>query len=375
VRDKLGRKMSKSLGNSPDPLDLIAQYGADALRFGVMRSAPLGQDVLFDVQHVELGRNFCNKLYNACRYRQMQGGEVEGEIDAARLTPDDKWILLRLDQAIRDLDTAFAEYRFNDAAQAIYRFFWSEFCDWYLESTKPALSSTEPDRRASTLAVIDFVLGHTLRLLHPFLPFITEELWHGLGYHEELPPDQGGVSIMHARWPRPFDADFREHYGLDASDAAWAEARYELVRQGRNLRREYQIGAGRKVRFVLQTDRPLAPHDLGVLQFLLGAEPLEQHAHWEAPKGTPVAHTPLGDLHLPLAGLVDLEAERKRLKKELEKIEAEIAKVHQKLANEEFVRKAPPHVLEENRKRLHDFEAKKGQLQSALDRLETSGEA
>ncbi|MBM3831663.1 MAG: class I tRNA ligase family protein, partial [Verrucomicrobia bacterium] len=132
IRDKQGRKMSKTLGNSPDPLELIAKYGADALRFGTMRSAPLGQDVLFDEKDVELGRNFCNKLWNACRFRQMQGGEVQGEINAALLTSDDRWILLRLDQAIREVSDALASYNFATAVQSLYRFFWSEYCDWYV---------------------------------------------------------------------------------------------------------------------------------------------------------------------------------------------------------------------------------------------------
>src|SRR5213078_2983521 len=186
IRDKLGRKMTKSLGNSPDPLELINKYGADALRFGTMRSAPLGQDVLFDEKDVELGRNFCNKLWNACRFRQMQGGEVQGEIDRMLLTSDDKWILLKLDQAIGEITTAFAEYRFNEATQTLYRFFWSEYCDWYVEASKATLSSSSPGNeapspdtqhairntdqtRANKLAVIDFILSHTLRLFHPFL--------------------------------------------------------------------------------------------------------------------------------------------------------------------------------------------------------------
>src|SRR5438034_2593024 len=174
IRDKQGRKMSKTLGNSPDPLELIAKYGADALRFGTMRSAPLGQDILFDEKDVELGRNFCNKLWNACRFRQMQGQgaagvppadhssgqspkfrqdagsafEVEGEIDAALLTSDDKWILLRLDQAIREIDAALAEYKFNEVTQTLYRFFWSEYCDWYVEASKAALSRSSRGNEA-----------------------------------------------------------------------------------------------------------------------------------------------------------------------------------------------------------------------------------
>ena len=218
IRDKQGRKMSKSLGNSPDPLDLIANFGADALRFGVMRSAPLGADILFDEKNVELGRNFCTKLWNAARFRQMQGGDPEGEINPALLSSDDKWILLRLDAAIREVSQALDEYRFSDAAQALYRFFWSEYCDWYLEASKAALQGSDPARKANTLAVIDFVLAHTLRLFHPFLPFISEELWHGLGFHADLPGDQGGETIMFARWPASLDDDFKAHYGLTASD-------------------------------------------------------------------------------------------------------------------------------------------------------------
>ena len=159
--------MSKSLGNSPDPLDLIDKYGADGLRFGLMRIAPSGQDIRFDEKQIEEGRNFANKLWNAVRYRQMQGGEMEGEIEPARLTSDDKWILLRLDAAIRAVSQALDDYRFNEAAQALYRFFWSEFCDWYLEASKA--SGDDPAHKATTLAVIDFVLGHALRMFHPFM--------------------------------------------------------------------------------------------------------------------------------------------------------------------------------------------------------------
>src|SRR5882724_5875449 len=139
IRDKQGRKMSKSLGNSPDPLDLIAKFGADALRFGVMRAAPLGQDILFDEQNVELGRNFCNKLWNACRFRQMQGGQTQEEINPTLLSSDDKWILLKLDAAIREVTIALNEYKFSDATAALYRFFWSEYCDWYVEASKAVL--------------------------------------------------------------------------------------------------------------------------------------------------------------------------------------------------------------------------------------------
>jgi valyl-tRNA synthetase len=378
IRDKLGRKMSKSLGNSPDPLELIAKYGADALRFGTMRSAPLGQDVLFDEKDVELGRNFCNKLWNACRFRQMQGGEVQAEIDPKLLTSDDKWILLKLDQAIRDITTAFEGYRFNEATQTLYRFFWGEYCDWYIEASKAVLSAgTQPGtldpqaaaRRANTVAVIDFILSHTLRLFHPFLPFITEELWHGMGYHEDMPEQQGGSTIMFAPWPKPLDEDFRGHYGLEASHLEMVNAKYDLVTQGRNLRREGNIPASKKVKYVFKPAAALLPHDAQVLKLLLNAEALEIDNAYQPKQGTPTVHSGMGDLFLPLEGQVDTEAEAARLRKEVEKCEAEIARAEQKLNNPNFTSKAPAEVLEAHRQRLAEWQAKRERAQNALAAL------
>ena len=443
IRDKQGRKMSKSLGNSPDPLDLIGKYGADALRFGTMRSAPLGQDILFDEQNVELGRNFCNKLWNACRFRQMVGSaaapaasssnegrreacatfEVQGEINPQLLTSDDKWILLKLDAAIREMNTAFAEYKFSDATATLYRFFWSEYCDWYVEASKAVLTRPAPDvspsplngeraavrgekesdasrkatapphpdplppaprggegtamdaaslneaRKANTLAVIDFVLSHTLRLFHPFLPFITEELWHGMGYAGDMPENQGGQTIMFAPWPKPLNDDFKSHYGLTGQDEKHIEARNEFVTQGRNLRRTANIAANKKVKFILKPARELAAHDLEVLKLLLNAETVESHADFKPAKNTMTARVELGDLYLPLEGLIDKEAETTRLKKELEKIEADAAKVEQKLANPNFTQKVPAHVLEEHKQRLAELHGKRDHVKCSLGRV------
>ncbi len=406
IRDKQGRKMSKTLGNSPDPLELIGKYGADALRFGTMRSAPLGQDVLFDEKDVELGRNFCNKLWNACRFRQMVGNAdfpIQGEIEPKLLTTDDKWVLLKLDQAIRDITTALNDYKFNEATAALYRFFWGEYCDWYVEASKAVLSSSSRPvlrsstaegggneaqtgnsggdqslltsaapsaaRKANTLAVIDFVLSHTLRLFHPFLPFITEELWHGMGYAEDMPENQGGKTIMFAPWPKPLDDDFKGHYGLDDCYREMVDAKYDLVTQGRNLRRTANIPAGKKVKYIFKPAQPLTPHDAEVLKLLLNAEALEVNPDYQPGKGTPTVRTPLGELCLPLEGLVDVAAEKARLTKELEKIESEIAKAEQKLANPHFTQKAPPQVLEEHKKRLGEWQAKREHARSALASL------
>ena len=426
IRDKQGRKMSKSLGNSPDPLDLIGKYGADALRFGTMRSAPLGQDILFDEQNVELGRNFCNKLWNACRFRQIQGGgdasspncdggvaatfEIQGEIDPKLLTSDDKWILLKLDAAIREMNTAFAEYKFSDATATLYRFFWSEYCDWYVEASKAVLGGTRvsrvdsgvtpesssiqsesaerasgatPDatagtavppideaRKANALAVIDFVLSHTLRLFHPFLPFITEELWHGMGYAEDMPESQGGKTIMFAPWPKPLDDDFKSHYGLSDRDEKQIEARNEFIGQGRNLRRMANIPANKKVKFVFKPAGPVAANDIEVLKLLLNSEAVEVNPNYQPAKGALAVRAGLGELFLPTEGLVDVEAEKARLKKEQEKIESEIAKVGQKLANPNFTQKVPANVLEEHKQRLADWQGKLAHVKAAQAALQ-----
>jgi valyl-tRNA synthetase len=374
IRDKQGRKMSKSLGNSPDPLDLITQYGADALRFGVIRSAPQGQDVLYDEQQVELGRNFCNKLWNACRFRQMQPGEIEGEIRPELLTGDDKWILLKLDQAIVELSGALEQYKFNEAAQTLYRFFWSEYCDWYVEASKAVLTggneaadASAAALQANTLAVMDFVLSNTLRLFHPFLPFITEELWHGLGYHQDLPADQGGDTIMFAHWPKGLDADFRAHYGLEERFAKEVDARNELVTLGRNLRRAGNIPGNKKVKYVFKPAGTPDPRDLAAMKLLLNAESLEARADYTPDKGTPVARSERGELYMPLGGAVDIAAEKERLQKETAKVEAEILKVKQKLENPAFVQKVPPAVLEEHHKRLASWQSKLEHLRQSLE--------
>jgi valyl-tRNA synthetase len=380
IRDKQGRKMSKTLGNSPDPLELIAKYGADALRFGTMRSAPLGQDILFDEKDVELGRNFCNKLWNACRFRQMQGGEVQAEINPRLLTPDDKWALLKLDRAIREITTAFAEYRFNEAAQTLYRFFWSEYCDWYVEASKAVLGSgagavnpatlTSPERRANTLAVIDFILSHTLRLFHPFLPFISEELWHDMGYNQEMPANQGGATIMFAPWPKPLDDDFRGHYGLDDCYLEMVDAKYNLVTLGRNLRREYNIPANKKLKFTFRPANFMPEQEAEVLKLLLNAETFEVVQDFQPPKGMPTVHSELGDLYMQVEGATDPAAEQARLNKDLEKIEVEIAKAEQKLNNPAFTQKAPPNVLAEHQKRLAEWRDERGRVLAKLASLE-----
>jgi valyl-tRNA synthetase len=217
---------------------------------------------------------------------------------------------------------------------------------------------------------MDFVLAHALRLFHPFLPFITEELWHGLGFHADLPENQGGRSLMQAHWPKPLGADFHAHYGLLPEDEAAANARFEVVTAGRMLRRDFNIASNKRVPFVLQPGAPVAPNDVEVIQILLNAETLETvDSSWLPPKGTPTALTPLGKLFLPLTGLVDVDAERERLNKEIAKIEQELLKVRAKLASDTFVSGAPAAVVEEHRKRETDWQTKLSEIRRVVDAL------
>lgn len=371
IRDKLGRKMSKSLGNSPDPLELIAKYGADALRYGTIRAAPLGQDVLFDEKDVELGRNFCNKIWNACRYRQMQGGSVLAEIDPALLTNDDRWILQCLDRAIRQLTDALAAYRFNEATHILYRFFWAEFCDWYLEATKAVLpaGSGADSLRANTLAVIDLVLSNALRMFHPFMPHITEELWHLMGYAERMPAERGGKTIMYAPWPEPLPEALAERYGLSERVTAFVQARNELVVRARNLKRELNIPHNRRVRFVFHPASQFLEHDVAVLRVLLNAEAVDVTSSPDLPKGTPVIHSVLGALYLPLEGVVDVPSEIARLERELEKLNAEMNRIREKLDNPAFLERAPGPVINQHRERHAELEQTLARVRATLSML------
>jgi len=220
------------------------------------------------------------------------------------------------------------------------------------------------------LAVIDFILSHTLRLFHPFLPFISEELWHGMGYAADMPENQGGKTIVFAPWPKPLDEDTRGHYGLDDCYLEMGDRKYELVRKGRDLRREAKIPASKKVKYVIKPgSQSIPPYEAEVIKLLLNAESLDINPDYESPKGTPTVHSELGDLYLVLEGAIDTDAEKARLKKELEKVELEITKVQSKLANPAFTQKAPPNVLAEHQKRLLEWQTRREHIHTALSAL------
>lgn len=364
VRDLRGRKMSKSLGNSPDPLDLIAKYGADGLRFGLMRIAPTGTDVKFDEKQIEEGKNFANKLYNAARFRMMQG--------AASTDPAPRFTAVHIDilAKLRDLHAtvadALAKYEFNTYTQALYSFFWNEYCSLFLEAVKNDLrEGSDPAVRNATLLTMDTVLRHYLALLAPIMPHIAEELWQSLGFaarHE-------GQTLMLSPLPDP-DTLLA---GLDDAEIsrarATATALYESANRARNLKAEYNLATNRKVRFFLKPTMPTDADLAARLALLAGARSVTCDAAYEAPKGTPATLTPLGELFLPLEGLVDVDAERSRITKELEKISKEISKSEAKLGNPGFVDRAPAQVVDQERARLDEWKAKRDRLSAMLAAL------
>jgi len=357
IRDKQGRKMSKSLGNSPDPLELIGKYGADGLRFGLMRIAPSGQDIRFDEKQIEEGRNFATKLWNAARFRQMHGpSAAEPKIDNAKLSIFSIEVLARLNETVDAIDSAYREYRFNEVAQRLYDFFWSDYCDWFVEAAKTEIFGEDEAKKKSALAVMDNVLSAMLRLLHPFMPYITEELWSLLGF--------GKNSIQ-------FDAPpekIRLH-DVDLANGRRLVSRiYETVRAGRNLRAEAKIPSNKKMRYILRKDQKWISDQLATFSRLLNAEEIKLDRQYEAEAGVPVAVTPLGELFLAIAA-GDKTAERERLDKEIAKVEAELRTVEGKLKNKSFVDRAPAAVVEEHRQRLKDFSAQLEKLKQARQGL------
>ena len=372
IRDQQGRKMSKSLGNSPDPLDLIDTYGADGLRFGIISIAPQGQDIRFQEDRIESGKNFCNKLWNASRFRQMSGeaadnstlAAITSRLDAAKFDADDHAILDRLFTTTREVDRCFAEFEFSAAVQALYGFFWNDFCDWYVEVSKSKLQA--PDTKANCLAIQDLVLRQTLLLLHPVIPFITEELWQLLGYGAP------GTFIEDAHLENASQlasASLLRGLALDHAQIAAVQNLKAFVSNARALKADHNLASRRDVKlFIITGDREWAvlAGNLAKMLRMVGAAELVRR---ETVEGAPAVVTSLGTLYLDLASTVDAGAEKIRLTKELEAITKHIAGTEARLANEAFVSKAPPAVLEGARKQLADQQAKRTELARLLKSL------
>ncbi len=373
IRDAQGRKMSKSLGNSPDPLDLIDEYGADGLRFGIISIAPQGQDIRFQADRIESGKNFCNKLWNACRFRQMSGPagdnsslhSITARIDASLFDADDHAILDRLLATTREVDRCFREYEFSAAAQALYGFFWNDFCDWYVEVSKSKLQDAVT--RDNCLAIQDMVLRQSLLLLHPFIPFITEELWSQLGYagpsggfigRTEIDDASQSAAALGFLGARP-----------DAAQVALVERMKAFVSQARSLKADAGVASRRDVRFLVMADGQAWATLEANLPRLLRMAGASEIVRRDSIDGIAAAVTPLGTLALDRAASADPAAERQRLAKELEALGKHIAGTEARLANQAFTSKAPASVLEGARKQLETQQAKRAELERLLRSL------
>jgi len=356
IRDKQGRKMSKSLGNSPDPLELIGKYGADGLRFGLMRIAPSGQDIRFDEKQIEEGRNFATKLWNAARFRQMHGpSDAAPKIGNRSLSIYAVEVLARLNETIDAIGAAYRQYQFNTVAQQLYDFVWSDYCDWFVEAAKTEIFGEDDARKKSALAVMDFVLSAVLRLLHPVMPHITEELWSLLGF--------GTSSIQFAAPPEKVPLDNLDLIRIRRK----VSALYDGVQVGRNLRAEAGIPSNTKSNFPIKPTISGVEKEIPTLARLLGAETVET-IQLEMPVGTIVGISKMGEVGIKVASR-DRDTERGRLDKQIAKVEAELRTVDNKLKNKSFVDRAPAAVVEEHRQRLKEFSAQLVKLKQAREGL------
>src|SRR5947207_2642360 len=361
IRDKQGRKMSKSLGNSPDPLELIGKYGADGLRFGLMRIAPSGQDIRFDEKQIEEGRNFATKLWNAARFRQMHGPSNPNlELKESELSIYGIEALARLSETIGAVEAAYRHYQFNAVAQQLYNFVWGDFCDWFVEAGKTDIFGEDQARKQSTLATMDYILSAIIRLLHPFMPHLTEELWSLMGFAKAE-----NEFLDFAPLPQAMALD----EAIPGKARIRVGAIYETVEAGRNLRAEARVPSNQKAKFALRSSESWAKEEGATIARLLNAGSLEIEANFRPPSRSSVTATKLGELFL-IAGETDRATERERLDKEIAKLEAELKATAAKLANTFFIERAPKQVVEEHQRRRADFSVRLAQLRKARASLD-----
>ena len=358
VRDELGRKMSKSLGNGIDPLEIIKDYGADSLRFSLTAGTAAGTDMRFQIKKVEAARNFCNKVYNASRFVMMNLGEGGiGDIDMTKLDIADKWILTRLNAVIKEVTSNLDSFDLNLAVEKIYSFIWTELCDWYIEMAKPRLYGEDEDAKKNVRAILVRVLGDSMKLLHPFMPFITEDIY------TRLPGS--GETIMLESWPKA-----EEGFEFPA-EAATMDGIMELVRAIRNVRAEMNVPPSKRAHMFIVTNaeneqavREAAPY----FNKLAGASEVtvQPDKSGIAPDAVSVVSA-IGDAFIPLNELIDIEKELARLEKERARVEGEIKRAEGKLNNPGFMVKAPEKVVAEERAKLT---ANKDLMDKLLKRIE-----
>jgi valyl-tRNA synthetase len=368
VRDEQGRKMSKTTGNVIDPLELMDEFGTDALRFTLLTGSTPGNDMNLSLERVAAHRNFCNKIWNATRFvvsnlgmAYQFGGASTWNLSG--LTIPDRWILSRLNRLVGDVTRLMDDYNFGEAGRQLYEFFWSEFADWYIEIAKIRLYGTDARAQNTARRVLVFVLDRTLRLLHPFMPFVTEAAWLHLPHEEE--------SLMIATWP----GESRDEH--DGEAEAQMAILMEIIRTIRNIRSEYNVEPAKYIRatIVAGNNYDLLSRHQEILVTLTRLDSNELHlVHSLDGTRKPrraVAQVISGgiELYLPLAGMIDLIAEQQRWQQEVAQLEKRIAASKTKLHNRDFVEKAPADVVEKERQKLTDLELQAAKIWARLQEL------
>ena len=358
IRDQQGRKMSKSLGNSPDPLEVIKDFGADALRFTVIYLAPLGQDVLFSTDKCELGRNFANKIWNAGRFLLMNAEHIQlkNELKNSHIDFADEWIISRLNKTLQQLNKAMDEFEVNNAIKLIYSFIWNDFCDWYVEMIKNRLYADDAEVKNAVLSRAISIFEDALKMLHPFMPFITEELWQLMEERKD------GESISTSSYPI---AD--ENLIKDSADEEMDFVK-DIITAIRNIRGEMNIAPSKKVNALIKSSS-VKNYQIEYIKKLAKVEELKVDPNIQKPKASASAVLRGVEIFIPLEGLIDLEVERQKIQKEITRLEGSLAGIEKKLSNEKFVANAAPEVVEKERAKQRDWSENIIKLKEILSNL------
>lgn len=362
VRDSEGKKMSKSKGNVIDPVIMVDKYGTDAFRFTLAAFAAQGRDIKFSEDRVEGYRHFVNKLWNASRYIMMnlEGEELPGNVSIKPLELTEKWIMSRLAVTAEEVEKALGEFRFNDAANAIYQFIWHELCDWYIEISKPILLGERSERRKSAVNCLHFILEKSLRLLHPFMPFVTEELWQGL-------TGKKGESIMIQEYPSKLehdeDAERRMGYVMEAVTSI------RSIRGELNVAPSTELAAhirvkNEEIKNILNENDFIISKLSRLKEFVIGAGVKRPH-------GASASITSNMEIYVPIKGILDVDAELKRLKKDLDKVSETISFLDRKLLNEDFLSSAPKHIVEKEKLRYNEAIEKREKVTEQIERMKS----
>ena len=360
IRDSQGRKMSKSLGNGVDPMEVIEQYGADALRWFLANGSAPGQDVRYSTDKMDAAWNFINKIWNASRYALMNVGDLT--VDQVDITGEktlaDKWILTRLNQTIGKVTELFEKFEFGEAGRLLYRFIWDDFCDWYIEMSKETLAGDDEAAKLTTRSILVYVLDNTLRLLHPIMPFVTEEIWQSVPHV--------GESLVVATYPTVHPEQ------MDEKAAEEMEFLMDFIRSVRTVRNEMNTPLSKPINIIAKVSDAahyaiLKENESYIARFS-NPEEFVYGEDVEAPSDAVTSVITGAEIYLPLAGLINIEDEIARLEKEAEKLQQEVDRVEKKLSNEKFVAKAPAAVVEAERAKGADYQA---QREAVLERIAT----